>query len=52
MLLALDEIKIEGVSTNLAFLGQVLRDRVFCEELATTRYVEEGSYRLETSGVS
>ncbi len=52
MLRVLDEIKIEGVSTNLEFLSQVLRDRVFCEELATTRYVEEGSYRLETSAVS
>ena len=52
MLQVLDDIRIEGVSTNLEFLGQVLRDRVFCEELATTRYVEEASYRLETSGVS
>jgi len=52
MLQALGEIKIEGVSTNLAFLDQVLRDPVFCEELATTRYVEEASYRLEEAGVS
>jgi len=51
MLLALDEINIEGVSTNLAFLSQVLRDPVFCEELATTRYVEEASYRLEEASV-
>ncbi len=52
MLQVLDEIRIEGVSTNLEFLGQVLRDRVFCQDLATTRYVDEGSYRLEASGAS
>ena len=47
MLGALGQIEIEGVPTNLSFLTQVLRDRVIREDLATTRYVEEGSYKLE-----
>lgn len=52
MLGALGEIEIEGVSTNLVFLGQVLRDPVFRNDLATTRYVEEASYKyVEKAGV-
>jgi 3-methylcrotonyl-CoA carboxylase alpha subunit len=47
MLDVLERIEIEGVSTNLAFLVQVLRDPVFREDMATTRYVEEASYKLE-----
>ncbi len=47
MLGALEEVWIEGVSSNLAFLCQVLSDPVFQVDLATTRYVEEGSYKLE-----
>jgi len=52
MLGALGEIEIEGVSTNLAFLTQILRDPVFRNDLATTRYVEEGSYKLDKVGAS
>ena len=52
MLATLGKIVIEGVSTNLAFLSQVLRDPVFSKDLATTRYVEAGSYKLENAGAS
>ncbi|GBE44207.1 biotin carboxylase [bacterium BMS3Bbin10] len=52
MLGALGEVGIEGVSTNLAFLRQVLRDRVFREDLATTRYVEGESYKPEKAGAA
>ncbi len=52
MMDVLGRIEIEGVSTNLAFLVQVLRDPVFREGMATTRYVEEASYKLEQADVS
>ncbi len=42
---ALDAIGIDGVSTNQAFLKQVLLDPVFRSGPPTTRYVEEGSYK-------
>ena len=45
MLAALGTIEIEGPSTNLEFLKQVLSDPVFRDALPTTRYVEERSYR-------
>jgi 3-methylcrotonyl-CoA carboxylase alpha subunit len=42
---ALDAVVVEGVSTNLDFLGSVLRDPVFRDDLPTTSYVENGSYK-------
>jgi 3-methylcrotonyl-CoA carboxylase alpha subunit len=41
----LDAVVVEGVSTNLDFLGSVLRDPVFRDDLPTTSYVENGSYK-------
>jgi 3-methylcrotonyl-CoA carboxylase alpha subunit len=42
---ALDAVVVEGVATNLDFLGSVLRDPVFCNDLPTTSYVDNGSYK-------
>ncbi|HJO75659.1 MAG: biotin carboxylase N-terminal domain-containing protein [Rhodospirillales bacterium] len=44
MLSALGEISVEGVSTNLTFLKQMLLDPVYRTDLPTTRYVEQGSH--------
>jgi pyruvate carboxylase len=41
----LDAVVVEGVSTNLDLLGSVLRDPVFRDDLPTTSYVENGSYK-------
>ncbi len=42
---ALDAVVVEGVDTNLEFLQSVLRDPVFPDDLPTTSYVENGSYK-------
>ena len=42
---ALDAVVVEGVDTNLEFLQSVLRDPVFRDDLPTTSYVENGSYK-------
>jgi 3-methylcrotonyl-CoA carboxylase alpha subunit len=44
---ALDATVIEGPSTNVAFLGQVMRDPGFTDRMPTTKYVEIGSYKSE-----
>lgn len=46
MLAALSETKIEGPSTNTAFLAEVMADPVFRDDLPSTHYVE----RLKTRG--
>ncbi|MCK5361902.1 MAG: hypothetical protein KAR22_02980, partial [Gammaproteobacteria bacterium] len=42
---ALGAVVVEGVVTNLEFLESVLRDPVFRDDLPTTSYVENGSYK-------
>jgi len=42
---ALGAVVVEGVVTNLEFLESVLRDPVFRDDLPTTAYVENGSYK-------
>ena len=42
---ALDAVVVEGVVTNLDFLKSVLRDPVFRDDLPTTSYVQNGSYK-------
>jgi acetyl/propionyl-CoA carboxylase alpha subunit len=42
---ALDAVVVEGVATNIDFLRSVLRDPVFRDDLPTTSYVENGSYK-------
>ncbi len=42
---ALGAVVVEGVVTNLEFLESVLRDPVFLDDLPTTSYVENGSYK-------
>ena len=38
---ALRELEIEGVETNKAFLGEILKESDFCEGKITTGYLEE-----------
>ena len=42
---ALDVVVVEGVATTINFLKSVLRDPVFRDDLSTTSYVENDSYR-------
>ncbi len=46
---ALDAVVVAGVVTNLEFLESVLRDPVFRDELPTTSYVQDGSYKAAQS---
>ena len=48
---ALDATHIAGIETNLAYLRQVLRDRVFTEGHQTTRYLNAFHYRPATVDV-
>jgi urea carboxylase len=48
---ALDATHIAGIETNLAYLRQVLRDRVFTEGHQTTRYLNAFHYRPATIDV-
>jgi 3-methylcrotonyl-CoA carboxylase alpha subunit len=41
MLMALDQVHIEGPSTNIAYLKQVLNDTNFRIDLPSTRYVDD-----------
>ncbi|QKT05003.1 urea carboxylase [Ectothiorhodospiraceae bacterium 2226] len=45
---ALDATRLAGLETNLAYLGQVVRDPVFAEGRQTTRYLNGFAYRAAT----
>jgi len=48
---ALDATHIAGIETNLAYLRQVLRDRIFVEGHQTTRYLNAFHYQPTTVDV-
>ncbi len=50
MVSVLENVRIEGLPTNLAFLAACVRDPVFRLSLPTTRYLADGSYKLVGSG--